>query len=153
MAQNYPDTKVDFVVINLGANDSFSKESVENINTMIASIRAYSADVKVLVLTEYRSPENGYQIIQNSNLNVSAMRIRQFRYYTYLSDVLSGRENEGIYLLPNYLCINGWSDWKLSDVPTQNGTETRIVDAIHLGSAGYRKEATMLLSYLYLLFD
>jgi len=153
MAQNYPDTKVDFVVINLGANDSFSKESAENINTMIASIHAYSADIKVLVLTEYRSPAKGYSLIQTTNLNVGAMRIRQFRYFTYLSEILGGRTEEGIYLLPSYLSINAWSDWKRAETQTQNGVEERITDVIHLGSAGYKKEAAAVISYLQMLFQ
>lgn len=143
---------LDFVVINLGANDSFSATSVENIDKMVASIKAYSPKIKVLVMTEYVSPESGYYISQSGNLNVPAMRGRQFRYFSYLSKQFEGREDEGIYLLPNYVSINSWSDWSRTDVTTANGTEERIRDVIHLGTNGYLKEAATVRSYLYWLF-
>ena len=102
--------ELDFVVINLGANDTLSKESTDNINTMVASIRAYSADIKIIVMTEYVSPADGYCLTENRNVN--AMRERQYRYFSYLSKLFEGREDEGVYLLPNYISINGWSDWQ-----------------------------------------
>lgn len=144
--------KLDFVVINLGANDAFSKDSVKNIERMIESIHAYSAEIQVIVMTEYVSPERGYYLSQTYNTDVHAMRDRQFRYFAYLSEQFEGREAEGVHLLANYLSINGWSDWQRKTVATANGNEERIHDVIHLGTNGYLKEAAMLRSYLYWLF-
>ena len=151
--QQHPEAaELDFVVINLGANDSFSEDSVDNMDEMVASIRAYSADIRILIMTEYLSPTGGYYLTQTTNLDVNAMRARQFRYFSYLSQTFEGREDEGIYLVENYLGINGWSDWERSTVTTANGSEERITDVIHLGYAGYCKEAAVLRSYLYWLF-
>lgn len=152
VSQNSEAADLDFVVINLGANDSFSKESVANINAMIESIHAYSADIRVLVMTEYISPRTGYSLRQGTDLNVPAMRARQARYYTYMSETLGGRENEGVYLIPTNLAINSWSDWTRDETQTQDGTAERITDVIHLGYTGYQKEAEVLRSYLYWIF-
>jgi lysophospholipase L1-like esterase len=138
----------DFVLINLGANDNFSKESADRINTMVASIRAYSAQcgrkIRILVLTEYLSPYEKLGV----NVNVTSKREKQFRYFTYLEEVLGGREDEEIYLLPNYLAIDDWNDWQRGTV----GGEEKILDVVHLGYQGYYKEEQMIRAYLYWLF-
>ncbi|MBE6553187.1 MAG: SGNH/GDSL hydrolase family protein [Ruminococcaceae bacterium] len=143
---------LDFIVIHLGANDSFSRDSVENIDRMIDSIHAYSKDIRVLVLTEYVSPANGYALKQSTNFNVTAMRIRQTRYFSYLRETFEERESEKIYLIPVHLSINAWGDWTRAVVDTADGTAERITDVIHLGYAGYNKEAAVIRSYLYWLF-
>lgn len=152
VAQNPAAAELDFVVINLGANDSFSKESVANLEAMVESIRAYSAQIRILLLTEYVTPKGGYYLAQGTNLNVPAMRARQARYYTYMSEAFEGREAEGVYLVPAHLAIDTWNDWTRGGVTTPKGTEERITDVIHLGYAGYRKEAAMIRSYLYWIF-
>lgn len=143
---------LDFVVINLGANDSFSEQSVQNIKTMTDSIRAYSADIKILILSEYISPADGYYLSGSANRNVDTMRKKQLQYIAYLKEQFEGKESENIYLLPNYLAINSFSDWPVSNVQTENGTAEKITDVVHLGAAGYGKEAAMLRAYLYRLF-
>jgi len=80
------------------------------------------------------------------------MRARQSRYFAYMSESFEGRESEGIYLIPTHLAINTWSDWTRESVTTQDGAAERITDVIHLGYAGYRKEAAMIRSYLYWIF-
>ena len=152
MNTHHSGKSLDFVVINLGANDRFSKESTNYINEMVASIRAYSEDIKILVMTEYLSPSDGYYISQSTVSDVNAWRNRQFDYFSYLSETFEGREEEGIYLLPNYLSINAWSDWTRTTVNTANGEEERVSDVVHLGMAGYRKEAECVRAYLYWLF-
>jgi len=152
VAQNPAAAELDFVVINLGANDSFSEDSVKNLEAMVESIRAYSQTIRVLLLTEYVSPRDGYYLTQSTNLNVPAMRARQSRYFSYMSESFEGRESEGIYLIPTHLAINTWSDWTRESVTTQDGAAERITDVIHLGYAGYRKEAAMIRSYLYWIF-
>ena len=156
MEQNYPDTVPDFVVIHLGPNDGYSDESVEDVRTMVESVKAYGmekgVDICVLVMTEYLSPADGYLLTQTSNTNMIARRLKQFTYFALQSDAFEGREDEQIYLLPNYVCINGWSDWTRESVETLNGTEERITDTVHLGTEGYRKTADVIASYLYFLF-
>ncbi|MBQ8431422.1 MAG: hypothetical protein IJX28_00910 [Clostridia bacterium] len=156
MKQNYPTAALDFVVINLGANDGFTQTSVEYINTLVASVRAYATEqrraIKILVMTEYLSPATGFFLSQESNLDISAMRDKQFRYYTYLEKAFGDRRAEGIYLLPNYLCINDWSDRYRSKVETANGVQEAITDVIHLGWNGYQKEADVIENYLFGLF-
>ena len=156
MNQNYPAASLDFVVINLGANDNFSKASVENLEKMVKSIQSYGTakgkSVKILVMTEYLSPSDGYYLEQLSNTDVDAKRAKQFRYFTYLDEAFSDREDEGVYLLPNYLAIDSWSDRLRKTVTTPNGEEQRIFDVVHLGMNGYFKEVAMIEAYLYRIF-
>ena len=147
---------LDFVVINLGANDNFSAQSVQNLSVMVSSIQAYAKaqgiEIQILMMTEYLSPSSGYYLSQNYNIDISAKRAKQFNYFTYLEEVFGGREGEGIHLIPNYICINDWSDWDRKTVTTENGQEEKITDVVHLGTAGYKKEAAMLRAYFYWLF-
>ncbi len=145
-------TDLDFVVINLGANDAFSATAAENIAVMVASIHAYSADIKVLVLSEYLSPADGYCLTGAANHNVSRMRRNQFGFFNHLKEALGGRESENLYLLPTNLTINGFSDWPTSTVTVDGASEQRVTDVVHLGASGYKKEAAMIRSYLYWLF-
>lgn len=156
MNQHYPTELLDFVVINLGANDNFSKASVENLEKMVKSIQSYATakgkSVKILVMTEYLSPADGYYLEQSSNTDVDAERDKQFKYFTYLDEAFSGREGEGVYLLPNYLAIDSWTDRLRKTVTTSSGEEQRIFDVVHLGRNGYLKEAAMIEAYLYRIF-
>ena len=147
----------DFVVINLGANDNFSRQSAENIATMVASIRAYAAargiTIQIAVLTEYLSPSNGYYLDQSYNADVAAKRSRQAAYFGYLSEQLAGREHEGVYLLSTHQAINDWGDWTRKTVTVDNGVkEERITDVVHLGTDGYRKEEALIRAWLYATF-
>lgn len=152
MQTNYPSQKLDFIVINLGANDDFSKTSAQNINAMVTSIKAYDSSIAVIVMTEYLSPDAGYYLTQSSNLDVAQMRAKQFRYFTYLDELFSSREAEGVHLLPNYLALNDWSDRYRTTVTTADGEREAITDVIHLGRGGYYKEASVLEALLYRLF-
>lgn len=157
MSQYYPTVpSPDFVVIHLGANDGYSESSVEHLETIVESIRAFGASVgksiRVLVMTEYRSPAKGYYLTQSSDTSLLSLRERQFAYFAYLNEAFGEREEEGVYLLPNYLSINGFSDRVVETVETANGEEKRITDVIHLGSRGYVKEAAVIRAYLYAIF-
>ncbi len=156
MQQHFPNESLDFVVINLGANDNFSSASVENLNKIVDSIKAYGTSVgktvEIMVLTEYLSPATGYYLTPSSNTNIDAKRAKQFNYYNLLDEAFSGREDEGVHLLPNYLTIDAWNDRLRREVTTVNGTEERIIDVVHLNTPGYRKEASMIMAYLYRLY-
>lgn len=156
MGKYHANAALDFVAINLGANDNFSRESVQNLAAMVQSIQAYARDrgivIEILIFTEYLSPASGYYLSQSYHTDLSAKRAKQFNYFTYLAEEFDGREDEGIHLLPNYVCINSWSDWKRETVDTESGEAERITDVVHLGTAGYKKEAAMLRAYFYWLF-
>ncbi len=156
MSQFYPAAVPDFVVINLGANDGYSESSVAHLDAIVESIRAFGTSVgksiRVLVMTEYRSPAEGYYLTQSSDASLLSLRQRQFAYFDLLSEAFGEREEEGVYLLPNYLAINGFSDRVVETVETANGEEKRITDVIHLGSRGYIKEAAVIRAYLYAIF-
>lgn len=156
MNQFYPAAVPDFVVINLGANDGYSADSVAHLDAIVESIRAFGTSVgksiRVLVMTEYRSPAEGYYLTQSSDASLLSLRQRQFAYFDLLSEAFGEREEEGVYLLPNYLAINGFSDRVVETVETANGEEKRITDVIHLGSRGYIKEAAVIRAYLYAIF-
>ncbi len=156
MQRNFPTETLDFVVIQLGANGGFSEESAEHIGAMVESIRAYSQatgdDVEIIVLHEYISPAEGYAIDSNY-VDIPAKREKQFRFFTYLEELLAGRESEGISLLGAHLSINARSDWPQQSVVTENGTEWLISDPVHLGEQGYKKVATALGAKLLSLFS
>ncbi len=143
---------LDFVVINLGANDAFSRKAAENIAAMVASIHAYSAEIKVLILHEYLSPADGYCLTGSANRDVEAMRVKQFGFFSYLSEQFAEREDEGIYLLPTHLGINAGSDWPREEIVVGDASSLKVTDVVHLGSSGYGKEADVIASYLGHLF-
>jgi hypothetical protein len=103
-------------------------------------------------MTEYLSPAEGYYLEQSSNTDVDAKRDKQFKYFTYLDEAFSNREVEGVYLLPNYLAIDSWTDRLRKTVTTSSGEEQRIFDVVHLGRNGDLKEAAMIEAYLYRIF-
>ncbi len=137
----------DFVVINLGANDNFSQTSVENIGRMVSSIRDYAnargKEIKIFVMTEYLSPTSAMGHTQSY---LQGLRAKQFAYYEYLYEAFADREQEEVYLLPNYVAINDTDDFRAASGSSQ--------DVIHLSWNGYYyKEAAMLRAYLYYLFQ
>ena len=144
----------DFVAIHLGANDAYTAGSVENIKVIVNSIQAYGANVgkeiAVLVMTEYLYPSENYRV--SYAINVPRMRYAQSNYFTYLKNAFSDREDEGIYLLPNYIVLNDLEDRVTKAVVSGTGTELEIYDLAHLGVAVYKKEAAVVLSYLYRIF-
>jgi hypothetical protein len=156
MSNYYPEANLDFVVIHLGPNDGYSEESVTYVEQMATSIRAYGTEngreVKVLIMTEYLSPADGYYMVQTGNTNMALRRLRQANYFGIQQKAFANREEDGIYLLPNFLCIDSWTDWSRTTVETMRGPEEKIVDTIHLGTAGYRKEAGVVATYLFSFF-
>lgn len=138
-------TAPDFVVINLGANDNFSQGSAENIGRMVQSIQSYAEgqgrEIKILVMTEYLSPTSA---TGRTDAYMQGLRDKQFRYFDYLYDVFGEREDESVYLLPNFLCVNGGDHWRTVSEGTQ--------DVIHLSMTGYYRETDVLRAYLYRLF-
>ena len=130
----------DFVVINLGANDGYTAQSVNYIKDMVDSVKAYntakSASVKVFVMTEYLAPLDNYLV--NYAADIALTRELQFEYLGKLSDALAGID--GVYIVPNYIVVDNAEDRPTTIV----ASETVINDTIHLNASGYKKEALML---------
>lgn len=144
LAQNGYDAP-DFAVICIGANDTFSAESVQNVDVMIREIkRATNGKTKVFVMTEYLCAESGYEL-SGKITNIAQRRARQLAYFKMQQDMFANREDEGIYLVNSYVTINGTTHWQRND-------EGRIVDAVHLGIQGYVAETRVLEAYLYRVF-
>lgn len=132
----------DFAVICLGANDVYSEESVYFVDAMIASIKAATdGKTRVLVLTEYVSPENGYEL-STKGTNIAQKRANQFAYFDLQTAVLAGREDEGVYLVSNYAAVNDTEHW-------QRNADGYIIDAVHLSAKGYVAETGVIEAYLY----
>jgi lysophospholipase L1-like esterase len=144
LAQNGYDVP-DFVVICLGANDAFSVDSVQNVDAMIKSIKdATDGKTAVFVMTEYLSPEGGYELA-GKGTNVAQKRAQQFAYFELQTEAFADREDEGVYLVNSYAAINDTTHW-------QRNAEGRIIDAVHLGIQGYVAETRVLEAYLYRVF-
>ena len=135
----------DFAVICIGANDIFSRESVQNVDVMIGEIkRATGGKTKVFVMTEYLSAESGYE--QSGKIvDIAQRRAQQLAYFAIQQEILGGREGEGIYLVNSYVTINGTTHWQRNDAG-------HIIDAVHLDSPGYEAMTRVLESYLYHVF-
>lgn len=132
----------DFVVICLGANDVYSKDSVLGVETMIASIKAATdGKTKVFVMTEYQSPEGGYAL-DTKGTNIAQKRAHQFAYFDLQAAAFAGREDEGVYLVNSYAAVNDTEHW-------QRNADGDIIDAVHLSAKGYVAETRVLEAYLY----
>lgn len=136
----------DFVVINLGANDVYSQDSVYFVDTMIQSIKdATDGKTKVFVLTEYLCPTSGYAL-STKGTNIANKRSQQFAYFDMQQSMFAGREDEGVYLVNSYACVNSTTHW-------QRNSEGMIIDAVHLSAKGYIAETRVLEAYLYAAFE
>jgi lysophospholipase L1-like esterase len=144
LAQNGYDAP-DFAVICIGANDTFSAESVQNVDVMIGEIkRATGGKTKVFVMTEYLSAESGYE--QSGKIvDIAQRRAQQLAYFAMQQEILGGREGEGIYLVNSYVAVNGTTHRQRNDAG-------HIIDAVHLDSPGYEAMTRVLESYLYHVF-
>ncbi len=135
----------DFVVICLGANDTYSQTSVYYVDTMIKSIKdATDGKTKVFVLTEYLCPTSGYAL-STKGTNIASKRAQQFAYFEMQSAMFAGREDEGVYLVNSYASVNGTTHW-------QRNSDALIIDAVHLSAKGYIAETRILEAYLYRAF-
>ncbi len=146
MQANHPTASLDVAVIWLGIHDNNPAESVLRVERMVQSIKAYDADIKVFVMSEYLSPKGGYYLTDHTN--VDAMRAQQYEYLSQQQSCFGSRESEGIYLLPAAVCIDGQNDFPRTTVAIPAGNAERVTDVIHLNTEGYGKYAAMLAAYL-----
>ena len=157
-------TGVDYVVINLGINDLFSfttdataNAEITNVlsryQTMIDSIRAYNATVKIVVaLTippsysqdsfahEYGNGQTRWRYKRNNQLWVRAL-IAQF----------GGKEGQYIYLLPlntNIDTVNNMSTETVAINSRNSTTTVRQSNGVHPNIPGYNQIADVYYYFL-----
>jgi lysophospholipase L1-like esterase len=147
----------DFVVFDLGANDNYSSLSIVYYKNIVDSIleynRANGKSVKILIMTEYLAPLDGYSLSYCPDIAVK--RDLQFEYFNMQFAAFGGRESEGIYLIPNYVVVDNSSDRTTAETSVSDrsgGTVNAISDVIHLSASGYKKEADVLTAYIYSIF-
>ena len=123
-----PGCKPDFVIVNLGANDCYSVDSVKTaISAIVNSIHAYDPDLPVLVLTEYTRRPGDTEYASDVLRRLSAA------YFGRLTEAFAGMESAHTYLIPNFLSVDAGDD---------------RADAAHLSAAGYAREADVIVTYL-----
>lgn len=157
-------TDVDYVTINLGINDMFAfttdataNAEITNVlaryQTMIDSIRAYNATVKIVVaLTippsynqdsfahEYGNGQTRWRYKRNNQLWVRAL-ISQF----------SGKEGQYIYLLPintNIDTINNMNTETVAINSRNSATTVRQSNGVHPNTSGYNQIADVYYYFL-----
>lgn len=150
-------TVPDFVVFNLGANDNYSSGSILYYKDMVDSILAFNTangkSVKILMMTEYLAPLDGYSLTYCPDIAVK--RELQFEYFNKQVAEFGNRESEGIYIIPNYIVIDNTSDRITAETIVSDRSADTVVaisDVIHLDVSGYKKEADMLSAYIYSIF-
>lgn len=128
-------TDVDYVFINLGTNDLTLQPTatVNNLNTMIASIKDYDSNIKIGL---WLPPLRGISEQVSSNyLNdlFEAMRVNKLFIDTYTSD-------SNVYLIPVCYNVNPYEDYPISNVVTSDmdsyGIDV-VTDKTHPVKDGY----------------
>lgn len=141
---------VDYVFICLGTNDiargnyKSEAELQEYFDAMISSIHAYDADIRIgLWLPPTRS------LMENRNRQGIDLSLWMNKW---LIETYDNREDERIYLVPVYLNVDPYHDYRVSVVPvsSRNTEFTMIVDtdAVHPARVGYNKIADVIYSYI-----
>lgn len=150
-------TAPDFVVFNLGANDNYSALSVIYLGDMIDSIISYSSarskTIKILIMTEYLSPDDGYCVSHTADS--AQLRELQFEYFNRTNNSFGNRTSEGIYIIPNYIVVDNKYDRPSAEIAVSDRSdakESAVTDIIHLSASGYKKEADVLGAYIYSIF-
>lgn len=124
----------DIVFVNLGTNGTVNPTAEINaIKTIIASIRAYSAIVPIVV-----SAIPCGNATQNQYADIYLTQIRELQVAEF-DGVMSN-----VYIAPIYLNINRETDWKTETVAesARNPVEvTRQINSVHPSKYGYYKLA------------
>ena len=138
---------VDYVFINLGSNSiqNDPADTLSAYNEMIASIKAYNADVRIGIwLPPVRAvtPVSQRFTIMNKSLDVNRLLIANFDY----------RQNENLYLVPVYFNLDPMYDYKLNevDVSARNSEYkfTIVTDFLHPALVGFQKFADVIYAYI-----
>ena len=146
MSQNNIETP-DFIFINLGTNDlirgvenpsddaEVKSVIVASYETMINSIRSYSANIPIILWlppTRALVGRNNHTGIDNA-LRANKFLIEQFNNNTYF--------NNRVYLMPSYLFVNPYTDYTMSNVTINGVTYQDCSEPIHPTQTGGEKIA------------
>lgn len=126
---------VDYVFINLGTNDGNNSDAeiIENIDTMIASIKNYDSNIKIgLWLPPCRGLGESFNINYLED-TFKAMRINEL----YIDNYSSSNDVE---LIPVYTNVNPYQDFQKGEYPisdTGSYTIPYVTDKTHPAQDGY----------------
>lgn len=133
----------DWVFIQLGINDIFrpmnDTTTIDNINAMIESIKAYSPSIKIGVAQPLQPYMGENAKITNDRPSEYAHRFRLGITEDMYSEYV-GKESNGIYLVPIYACIDTDHNFKMSTRvvnPRNETTEEYCTDITHPTASGY----------------
>ena len=141
---------VDYVFICLGTNDiargnyKSEAELKEYFDSMIDSIHSYDPDIRIgLWLPPTRS------LMENRNRQGIDLSLWMNKW---LIETYDNREDERIYLVPVYLNVDPYHDYRASVVPVSSRntefTMTVDTDSVHPARVGYNKIADVIYSYI-----
>lgn len=136
---------VDVVCINLGTNDAVNDSNYENsiayYNEMIASIKLFNPNVKILIGLPENMSQTKFVFTINKN--------RILGFVKRLITEYDNRTGENIHLIPLYLNINLYLDYTFTDSAESDrnpSTIKRCSDETHQNTYGYLKNADMIYS-------
>ena len=141
---------VDYVFICLGTNDiargnyKSEAELKEYFDAMIESIHDYDPNIRIgLWLPPTRS------LMENRNRQGIDLSLWMNKW---LIETYDNREDEKIYLVPVYLNVDPYHDYRASVVPVSSRntefTMTVDTDNVHPARVGYNKIADVIYSYI-----
>lgn len=144
----------DWVFIQLGINDIFrpmnATTTIDNINAMIESIKAYSSSIKIGVAQPLQPYMGEKTNTTNDRPSEYAHRFRLGITEDMYSEYV-GKESNGIYLVPIYACIDTDYNFKMSTrvVNSRNQTtEEYCTDITHPSASGYYQIADQYYAFL-----
>lgn len=128
--------KVDMVVLNLGINDlnqpghNSHEEIISNFNKIIKSIQKFNPDAKILIgLPTMPFAKDATVSAKNTRLN----------FIKTLNDSFGKSEEEGLFLIPLYVNIDPFTDYKF-EASNPNGS-LDVTDTSHPAISGYQRLA------------
>ena len=139
-------TSVDYVFINLGTNDGQNSDAdiIENINTMVTSIKNYDSNIKIgLWLPPCRGLGESVNI-NNLEDTFKAMRINELYINTYST-------SNDVSLIPVYTNVNPYQDFQKGEYPisdTGSYTIPYVTDKTHPAQDGYYHIGDVLFAWI-----
>ena len=124
-----------FAVLRMDASNGYNKTAVQALSAQVAALQALAEaegkTVPILVLSEPLPPSG------TDDPALAATRADLLACISYLEQAFGGREDEGIYLLPNFACV---------------GDGDRAADGVSMSEHGYEKTVDIICAYLNWLF-
>ena len=144
---------VDDVFINLGINDVNGYDNSETLKcyaNMITSIKEYDPEIKIFVGLCILPAEYSYGTGNTANEQNKFNRLELIKE---LIEIYDDSEDEGIFVVPYYICIDTENDWDKEEQPLSSRNND-LVDYVtdeystHPGQSGHNKLADMTYTYI-----